>query len=136
MLIMSMRERQVTKKGCPAQGNLLHSKGTPRPVPPLPQLWRSDREEAKERGYFLVSWFFSIQTVSVFSSCSSFSFSLQQLAKAETRQYMVKRMERHDRAMSPPEQPSSKQRYRKAPFASAEDRKNGRRKRVRICSIV
>ena len=75
--------------------------------------------------------------VSVWSSFPSFlALPLQQLAKAETRQYMVKRIERHERAMSPREQPSSKQRYRKAPFASAEDRKNGRRKRVRICSIV
>ena len=49
---------------------------------------------------------------------------------------MVKRMERHVRALSHPEQPSPKQRYMKTPLASAEERKNGRRKRVRICSIV
>jgi len=87
---------------------------------------------------------FSIQTVSVSNSCSSFALPLQQLAKAETMQHMVnstgkemvKRMERHVRAMSYPEQPSPKQRYRKTPFASAEERKNGRRKRVRICCIV
>jgi hypothetical protein len=32
-----------------------------------------------------------------------------------------------------PEQPSPKQTYRKAPFASAEERKFERRKIVRIC---
>ena len=77
-----------------------------------------------------------IQTVSVWNSSSSFALALQQLAKAETRQHMVKRMERQVRAMSHPEQPSPKQRYRKTPLASADERRNGRRKRVRICSIV
>ena len=55
------------------------------------------------------------QTISVFKSSSS-SFvlpckALQQLAKAESRQHMVKRMERQERAMSKPEQPSPKQKY-------------------------
>jgi len=67
---------------------------------------------------------------------TDFSFSLQQLAK-ETRQHMVKRMERHERASRTPLyqaytiSPSPKQTYRKAPFASAEERKYERRKRVR-----
>merc|ERR1712037_1062521 len=84
-------------------------------------------------------------SVSVWSSFPSFlalPLQLQQLAKAETRQHMirggtdmVKRMERHVRALSHPEQPSPKQRYMKTPLASADERKNGRRKRVRICSI-
>ena len=76
------------------------------------------------------------QTISVFKSSSSFVLpckALQQLAKAESRQHMVKRMERQERAMSKPEQPSPKQKYRKsAPFASAVDTRNGRTKRLRM----
>ena len=64
---------------------------------------------------FLVS---SMQTVAVWSFSSSFAISLQQLAHTMTRQQMVKRMEKHMRAMSVPEQPLPEQRYRKAPFAS------------------
>ena len=76
------------------------------------------------------------QTISVFKSSSSFVLpckALQQLAKAESRQHMVKRMERQERTMSKPEQPSPKQKYRNnAPFASAVDTRNGRMKRLRM----
>ena len=106
----------------------------PRPLA-NPAMEVSQRRSKRMR-IFSCFMVFSIQTVSVGNSCSSFSFSLQQLAKAETRQNMVKAMKRHERAVSHPVQPSPKQKYRKTALASAVERKNERRKRVRKCSIV
>ena len=77
----------------------------------------------------------SIQTFAVWNSLSSSALPLQQVAKAETRQHMVKRMERQVRATSHPEQPSMKRRYyRKTPLASAVESRTGRTKRVGFSS--
>ena len=77
----------------------------------------------------------SIQTVTVWNSLSSSALPLQQVAKAETRQHMVKRVVRQVRATSHPEQPSMKQRYyRKTPLASAVESRTGRTKRVGFSS--
>ena len=90
------------------------------------------------RGISYCTSFFNsaIQTVSVRNSASSFlTFPLQQLEMADRKQHMVKRTEMQDKARSHPVQPSPKQKQRKAPFASAVGRRQGRTKSERRWSI-